>query len=133
MASEPSVLIVDDDVGILETMSDILKDHCFNVAIADNGYMAIELIRENTFDVILMDIKMPGIDGVETYRRIKRFNPQAKVIFMTAYAHEDRLAEAKFEGASAILYKPFDIDNLEKLIRASRMNGCNSRCYKNTQ
>ena len=110
-------MIVDDDDGILETLSDILTELQFNVTTASDGYKAIDLVEQGTFDVILMDIKMPGIDGVETFKRIKIIKPDASIIFMTAYAREERVDEAEREGAVDILCKPIDIANLEKTIR----------------
>ena len=123
MGNEPAVLIVDDDAGILETMSDILKELHFKVTVANDGFKAIELVKNGTFDAILMDIRMPGIDGVETFKRIKRIRPGSKIIFMTAYAFEELVTEAKREGATAVLYKPIDIGNLEKMLRNAKPNG----------
>lgn len=132
MGNESSILIVDDDQGILETMTDILNEMCFNVTVASDGYKAIELVKNGTFDVILMDIKMPGIDGVETFKRIKQIKPNSKIIFMTAYAFEELVTEAKTEGAIDVLYKPIDIGNLEKMLRNSKSNGngkCDFSCF----
>jgi CheY-like chemotaxis protein len=111
-----SVLLVDDDAGIRETMSDILKFLNIDVTTASNGYDAIKLAESRDFDVIIMDIKMPGINGVEAFKCIKHYKPRSRVIFMTGYAPDDVMKEAKQEGASAILYKPLDLNNLEKIL-----------------
>jgi len=132
VGNEPAILIVDDDKGILETMADILNELRFKVTIANNGYEAIDLVKNGTFDMILMDIKMPGIDGVETFKRIKRIKPASKIIFMTAYAFEELVAEARTEGAIDVLYKPVDIGNLEKMLRNSKSKGnckCDFSCF----
>ena len=106
------MLIVDDDPDMAETLSDILNDMGYDVAIAENGYRAIEMTRQNKYDVALMDIMMPGINGVETFKEVKQISPQTRVIMMTAYSVEDLLREALKEGACGIIYKPIDIDKL---------------------
>lgn len=70
-----NILIVDDDDGMIETLRDILIDLDYNVEIASDGYKAIEIVKNQSFDVILMDIKMPGINGVETFKEIKSIQP----------------------------------------------------------
>lgn len=114
--SKPSILIVDDDLGMTETMSDILVDMGYEVAVAGNGYKAIDMIKEKAYDIVLMDIKMPGINGVETFKKIKKIRPSTKVIMMTAYSVEDLIKEAVSEGAYSVLYKPLDIDKVVSLI-----------------
>ena len=106
-------------MGILETMMDILSEMNFKVIEATDGYKAIDFIKEGTFDAILMDIRMPGIDGIETLKRIKQIKPHSKIILMTAYALEDVVLEARKEGASAVLFKPIDVDTLVKLLTNS--------------
>jgi two-component system, NtrC family, response regulator HydG len=118
MEKKYAVLIVDDDEGILDTMMDILSEMNFNVAVAKDGFKAIEMAKEGTFDAILLDIRMPGIDGIETLKRIKQFKPFAKIILMTAYTTENNALEAQKEGASALLYKPIDFDKLEIVLAA---------------
>jgi CheY-like chemotaxis protein len=88
------VLIVDDNLGMLETLKDILNEMNFKIAVADNGFKAIEMVQDGWFDAILMDIQMPGINGIETLKRIKCILPSAKIILMTAYAHNDLVLEA---------------------------------------
>ncbi len=98
MCDEFTVLIVDDDHGILETMADILGEMNFKVTTASNGYQAIELMKSGSFDAVVMDVRMPGIDGIETLKRIKGTRPDARVILMTAYASEDTVLVARKEG-----------------------------------
>lgn len=111
-----NILIVDDQIGMLETFTDILEDKGFCVQTAEDGFSAIEKARENMFDVIFMDIQMPGINGVQTFRELKKNNPQVTVVMMTAYALDDLIAEAVSEGAFAVLYKPFDIEKVVHII-----------------
>jgi len=75
MEKKTSILIVDDDKGMTETLSDILEDIDYDVAVSDDGYKAIEMIKKKKFDFALMDIKMPGINGVETFKEVHRISP----------------------------------------------------------
>ncbi len=116
-----NILVVDDLRSMRLTLGGILEDEGHKVVTVENGYQAIESVRECHFDVIFMDIKMPGIDGVQTFREVKKIDPKAVVIMMTAYSVEDLVKEALEEGAYAIIYKPFDIDRIiviiEELLR----------------
>jgi DNA-binding NtrC family response regulator len=115
------ILIVDDDIGMSETLSDILSDVEYDVSIINDGYKAIDMIRKNSYDLVLLDIKMPVINGVETYKKIKAIIPSLKVIMMTAYSVEELVEEAINEGAFGIVYKPMNVKNLlaiiEKLLK----------------
>ncbi len=107
-----NVLVVDDLRNIRLTLGAILEDEGHNVVTVDDGYQAIEAAKKTRFDAIFMDIKMPGINGVETFREIKKINPEAAVIMMTAYSVEDLVKEALEEGAYKIIHKPFDIGRI---------------------
>jgi len=111
-----NILVADDLQSIRLTLGGILEDEGYNVVTAENGYQAIETVRKTHFDVIFMDIKMPGINGVQTFREVKKIDPKATVIMMTAYSVEDLVKEALEEGAYAVIYKPFDIDRVIALI-----------------
>lgn len=111
-----NVLVVDDLRSIRLTMGGILEDEGHNVVTVEDGYQAIEAVKRTHFDAIFMDIKMPGINGVQTFREVKKIDPKAAVIMMTAYSVEDLVKEALEEGAYAIVYKPFDIDRIIALI-----------------
>ncbi len=116
MSKKANVLVVDDQIGMLETFTDILEDKGFSVATAEDGFQAIRKVKEQQFDIIFMDIKMPGINGVQTFREIKKINPKASVIMMTAYSVEDLVKEAIEEGAYTVIYKPFDMDKVIQTI-----------------
>mgnify|MGYP002641921165 CR=1 FL=1 len=116
MGEKAGILIVDDDPGMSETLADILSETGYGVAVAGDGYRAMAMIKEKIYDVALMDIKMPGINGVETFKEVKRLSPSTGVIMMTAYALEDLVQEALAEGALSIFYKPLDIDRVVGLI-----------------
>lgn len=116
MTKNANILVVDDQVGMLETFTDILGDKGYKVATAEDGYTAIDKVKKESYDVIFMDIKMPGINGVQTFREIKKINPKLAVIMMTAYSVEDLVKEAIEEGAYTVIYKPFDIDRVVETI-----------------
>lgn len=102
MRKGTSILIVDDDIGMAETLSDILEDSGYDVEVADDGVEAVERVQARTFDVVLMDIKMPGINGVKTYKKIKSIRPEVAVMMMTAYYRvEDLVFEALEEKPTA--------------------------------
>jgi len=117
MEKKTSILIVDDNIGLCKTMSFILGRKGYDVTTAKDGPEAIEKVRKRPFDIIFMDIKMPLMDGVEAYKRIKKIRSEAVVIIMTAYAVEDLVAEALKEGAYGIVYKPLDIEKVAALIK----------------
>lgn len=114
-----NIMVVDDLKSSRLTLGGILEDEGHNVVLAENGYQAIEAAKQVPFDLIFMDIKMPGINGVQTFREVKKINPQAAVIMMTAYSVEDLIREALEEGAYAVVYKPFDIENIVSIIDAA--------------
>ena len=116
METKASVLIVDDNISLGKTMPFVLGRKGYIVAIAKDELEAIARAEEKPFDIILMDIKMPLMDGVETYKRIKKVRPKAVVIMMTAYAVEDLVQQALEEGAYGVIYKPLDIEKVVALI-----------------
>lgn len=120
MKNKTKILIVDDDIEMAETLSDILTELGHHVEIANDGFKAIQKVKTEPFDVILMDIKMPGINGVETYKEIKHIQPKAAVMMMTAYSIEDLVAEALKEGAYGVWYKPVEITKVIELVEHSQ-------------
>ena len=111
-----NILIVDDLHSMRMTLGGILEDEGYSVMTAEDGYHAIEAVGQRQFDIIFIDIKMPGIDGVQTFREIKKIDPDAAVVMMTAYSVEELFREAMEEGAYAIIYKPFDINMVIAII-----------------
>lgn len=111
------LLVVDDEPGMRRTLARIMKAKGFEVHVAEDGLSAIELARKFQPDVMLLDIRMPGIDGVETWRQMKLICPNAFAIFMTAFASSQRTEDAKTEGALEVFAKPVDIDAICRLIR----------------
>jgi CheY-like chemotaxis protein len=111
-----TVLVVDDEEGMRETLTDILEDAGYAVTVAADGETALARVRSEVFDLVLMDIRMPGRDGVSVLREIGRPPPQ--VIMMTAYAMEDQMRQA-VRDAYAVVHKPFQIDRLLELVGAA--------------
>ena len=111
-----NILVVDDLRSMRLTLGGILEDEGHNVVTVENGYQAIEAVRKAHFDIIFMDIKMPGIDGVQTFREVKKIDPRVAVIMMTAYSVEDLVKEALAEGAYTVVYKSFDIGRIIGII-----------------
>ncbi|MGA1843822.1 MAG: response regulator [bacterium] len=114
--NEVKILVVDDQPGMCETLLDILEDVGYNVESAQDGSAAIEMNRRATFDIILMDIIMPGINGVDALKLIKQINPDTTVILMTAYTAPDLIMEAQKAGVYECLTKPFKPSRLLDII-----------------
>ena len=107
---------MDDNTNLTKTMTFVLKRKGYFVTTAKNGLEAVNKVKEQFFKLIFMDIKMPHMNGVEAYKRIKKISPETTVMMMTAYAVEDLVEEAIQEGASGIIYKPLDLDNVISLV-----------------
>ena len=116
MKSNANILLVDDNVSLIRIMSLILGRKGYEVATAETGFEAISMVKEIPYDIIFMDIKMPVMDGVETYKKIKKIRSDAVVMMMTAYAVEDLVKEALQEGVYGIFYKPLDIEKVIAII-----------------
>lgn len=120
MDEKASVLIVDDNISLCKTMSFILGRKGCHVNTAKNGPEAIEKVKQKNFDLIFMDIKMPLMDGVETFRSIKKIRPEAVVMLMTGYSVENLVQQALQEGAYGIIYKPVDIEKVVLIIKDAK-------------
>jgi CheY-like chemotaxis protein len=112
MDGRPRILVVDDDAAITATFEIILVGEGYEVKTATAGVEAIEMARREPFDVVLLDLVMPGIDGLVALRRLREVAPQARVIILSAYIEPAREAEAFRLGAEAVLSKPPDISKL---------------------
>ncbi len=117
------ILVVDDDVDMTETLSDILSATGIQVEIAHDGLQALKKIETKRFDMVLMDIKMPKMNGIEAFKKIKKIRPQTTVMMMTAYAAQDLIAEALAEGVYGIWYKPVEIQRIIELVEKTPKKG----------
>ena len=117
MAEKVSILIVDDEESVRDSLYNWFIDDGYYVECAENAKKALSILQEKDFDIILADIKMPGMDGMEMHRRIKTLNKDPIFIIMTAFASVDTAVQALKEGAYDYVTKPFDPDDLSHLIR----------------
>jgi DNA-binding NtrC family response regulator len=117
MAEKVSILIVDDEESVRDSLYNWFIDDGYDVECAENAKTALSLLEARDFDIVLADIKMPGMDGMEMQRRIKSMNKEPVIIMMTAFASVDTAVQALKDGAFDYVTKPFDPDDLSHLIR----------------
>lgn len=108
----PSILVVDDDVDTCRNLSDILTDLGYHIDTAHEGTQALELVKKNRYDVALLDLKMPGMDGLTLYREIKKLSAGTVAMIVTAFAGSTTMEEARASGAWQVLPKPIDFPRL---------------------
>ncbi|MFK7694848.1 response regulator [Paenibacillus sp. HJGM_3] len=106
------VLIVDDQNGIRVLLVEVFSSEGYLTSQASNGKIALDIVRKDPPDLVLLDMKIPGMDGLDILKHIKQINPSIKVIMMTAYGELDMIKEATELGALMHFTKPFDIDDL---------------------
>lgn len=114
---ENSVLIVDDEPIVRESIRDWLKDAGYEVATAETGEEALEMIKKQDFRVIVLDVRLPGKTGMTVLKEVKALKPEIKSIVITAYPSAELATEAMKLGAIDYLIKPIAPDDLERLIR----------------
>lgn len=113
----PCVLVVDDNVALAENVADILESEGFEAVPVDSPANALEAARGRSFDAVVLDVRMPGMDGIELRERLRESQPDATFVFMTAFASDERLEAAKRSGVGGILNKPFGPDTLIRLLK----------------
>ena len=119
MANQPegaSILIVDDDLDTCSNLSDILTDMGYHVDTAHGGPDALELVRRRPYDVALLDLKMPGMDGLTLYRELRKLRAETVAIVVSAFAGKGTVSEALAAGAWQVLAKPVEFPQLLKLV-----------------
>jgi DNA-binding NtrC family response regulator len=117
MAKKISILIVDDEESVRDSLFNWFIEDGYYVKSAEDAKTALLILESDSFDIILADIKMPGMDGLEMLRRIKHLKTESIVIVMTAFATVDTAVQALKDGAFDYITKPFDPDDLSHLIR----------------
>ena len=126
---KPSLLVVDDDNGHRFMLEALLGKWGFAVDSAVNGVEAVKAVRERPYDAVLMDIRMPDMDGITALKGIKAYNPAVPVVIMTAYSAVESAVEALKSGAYDYLIKPLDFDvlklTLERTLEHSRLKSEN--------
>ncbi len=111
------ILIVDDQFGIRILLNEVLQKEGYQTFQAANGVQALEIADKHSPDLVLLDMKIPGMDGIEILKRMKKKNQDIRVIIMTAYGELDMIQEAKDLGALTHFAKPFDIDDIRQAVR----------------
>lgn len=114
-----SILVVDDDRQMVRTLRDVLELSGWRTAGAHDGASAVEALSRADYDAVLMDIRMPGMNGVEALRSIRARKPRARVVLMTAFTAPELVQEAEREGALRVLPKPVSLPPLLDLLHAS--------------
>ena len=114
----PRILVADDQKNIRRTMSVIMENWGCQVVDVEDGYHAIESVRNNDFDLVFLDIKMPGINGVQAFREIKKLKPDSLVVVMTGCRVQELIDAAVDEGAMSVVLKPFEPNQITKILRA---------------
>jgi two-component system response regulator HydG len=117
------VFIVDDDQDHAESVADILELRGYSTQVCFSGEHAVERFREEDFDVVLMDVKLPGMNGVETFFEFRKIRPDARVFMMTGFSVEQLVAQAVENGALGVLHKPFAIDQLLEMLERVKPRG----------
>lgn len=110
------LLVVDDEIDICDFVKNFFEERGVTVLVALNGAEAISLAQRDKPDVILLDIKMQGIDGLATLRQIRETQPEAKIVMVTALEDQDKIDEAYKCGAIGYITKPLILENLEEVV-----------------
>lgn len=112
------ILIVDDQYGIRILLNEVFHKEGYQTFQAANGVQAIDIVHKHSPDLVLLDMKIPGMDGIEILKRLKKIDKNIQVIIMTAYGELDMIQEAKELGAVTHFAKPFDIDEIRGAVRS---------------
>lgn len=117
MSKEKTVLLVDDDVDLLENTAFMIKSTGVDVITAENGTEAVEKYKEIQPSLVVMDVRMPKMDGYEAFFKIKKLDPQAKVILITAYTlDEKKHLKAKSMSLLGTINKPYTFEQIEEMV-----------------
>lgn len=117
------LLVVDDERDVREGLGKLLELAGYDITTAENGLVAIERAKTRRFDLVLTDLRMPGLDGVGTLMGLKQLHPSMPVIIVTAYASNETAARCKSEGAYGYVLKPFDLVELLRVIEEAVPTG----------
>jgi excisionase family DNA binding protein len=116
MENRISTLVVDDDPMVREILTEMIRDQHCSVTAVENGQRALEEVAIKHFDLIFLDLKMPGMDGVQVMKEIKERDRQAVVVVVTGFAEEDIARDAIKYGPLTILRKPFRDEDIEETL-----------------
>ncbi|MCY8033000.1 response regulator [Bacillus sonorensis] len=111
------ILIVDDQYGIRVLLNEVFNKEGYQTFQAANGIQALDIVKKERPDLVLLDMKIPGMDGIEILKRMKVIDADIRVIIMTAYGELDMIQESKELGALTHIAKPFDIDEIREAVK----------------
>ena len=117
MTEKKRILVVDDEASLRTTLTAQLKDRGYSVSSAGDGDIAIEMLGFEYFDLILLDLKMPNVDGYEVLRYVKEKHPSTKVIILTGFADLKNALDSKGLGADHFVGKPYELSDLLSAIQ----------------
>lgn len=112
-----NILVVDDQLGVRRLLYETFREEKYEVVMAANGKDALKSLEEFKPDIILMDMKMPGMNGIDTLREIRSFDKKVSVIMMTAYGDAQNMEQARELGVLHYISKPFDLFELRDHVR----------------
>ena len=116
--TKPSILVVDDELLIRDLLYDFFTGQGWDISVAEDGERALEIMRSRDFDLVLTDIKMPEMDGLDLTSHVKRDHPDLPVVLMTGFPSVDTAVEALRKKVDDYVIKPFNINQLYKLVEA---------------
>ncbi len=114
------VLLVDDEEEFVETLAERMRSRGMEVATSNTGGDALDLIDKEPYDVVVLDLQMPGMDGLEALARIKKRQPKIQVVLLTGHATVEKGVEAMKRGALEVLEKPIDLTTLSEVIHKAK-------------
>lgn len=117
MKNKVRILVIDDELDMREGLWDVLENEGYRVTTAESSEEAIDMVKRLSFDVILLDIRMPGMDGMKLLTTLKEISPETMVIIMTGYTSIKTVVEAMKKGAYDYITKPFDMEVMEQAIK----------------
>ncbi len=117
------LLIVEDEDTLCESLKRVFTKEGYETDIADSAEAAFELLKDKTYDLIITDIILPGISGIELLSRYKKQNPEQKVVIMTAYASMETAVEALKAGACDFIIKPLMHDEMKRIVKKALSKG----------
>ncbi len=126
MVNKLDILVVDDQPGVRQLLGIIVSEQGDNVREAQNGKEAVELVKKWKPDLVIMDIRMPVMGGVEALEKMKIHTPHLPVVMMTAYGSEEALKDLRKKGAVMCLTKPFDVEFIKILLNDFRQKKCSN-------
>ena len=114
------VLLVDDEQEFVDTLAERMRSRGMEVATSNSGGDALDLVDRDAYDVVVLDLQMPGMDGIEVLERIKQRRPDIQVVLLTGHATVEKGVEAMKLGALEFLEKPVDLSTLSEIIHKAK-------------